>query len=378
MRWSARPARARADDRAAGGDPARAQPRRGHPPSSPACSSCAAEVFDTLDYDTVVVLDSHWATTVEFVVTAQERRAGLFTVRGAAARDVPQRPYDFARRPRAGPRDRRRTATSTAPGSPRSTTTTCRSSTRPPTCGSSSARGCRTSAGSRSASARPPTSRTTCGSAGRSATRSPSRPQGGADRLRRAVPHLLAAAPAARPRGARASSTSSPRRRRPPTASGSSGSARRPRAGARHDAGVLPVQARGAVRPLPDDDRRARRGRLHGHRPASTASTRTRSAPARCTCGSTVPRPGSPRPGGPPRTRLRPPERRPRPDRGRLTPPMSETHVTEYRRILLDGNAVDVVRHGDAPGRRRRPGGRQSTTPSTCRRSSRPRSSPCT
>ena len=37
------------------------------------------EVFDTLDYDTVVVLDSHWATTVEFVVTAHERRAGLFT-----------------------------------------------------------------------------------------------------------------------------------------------------------------------------------------------------------------------------------------------------------------------------------------------------------
>ena len=35
------------------------------------------EVFDVLDYDTVVVLDSHWATTVEFVVTAQPRRAGL-------------------------------------------------------------------------------------------------------------------------------------------------------------------------------------------------------------------------------------------------------------------------------------------------------------
>ena len=34
------------------------------------------EVFDTLDYDTVVVLDSHWATTVEFVVTAQDRRSG--------------------------------------------------------------------------------------------------------------------------------------------------------------------------------------------------------------------------------------------------------------------------------------------------------------
>ena len=37
------------------------------------------EVFDVLDYDTVVVLDSHWATTVEWVVTAQSRRQGLFT-----------------------------------------------------------------------------------------------------------------------------------------------------------------------------------------------------------------------------------------------------------------------------------------------------------
>ena len=35
-----------------------------------------AEVFDRLDYDTVVVLDSHWATTVEYVVSAQDRRAG--------------------------------------------------------------------------------------------------------------------------------------------------------------------------------------------------------------------------------------------------------------------------------------------------------------
>lgn len=37
------------------------------------------DVFETLDYDTVVVLDSHWATTVEFVVTAQAERSGLFT-----------------------------------------------------------------------------------------------------------------------------------------------------------------------------------------------------------------------------------------------------------------------------------------------------------
>jgi len=32
------------------------------------------EVFETLDYDTVVVLDSHWATTVEFVYTPVVRR----------------------------------------------------------------------------------------------------------------------------------------------------------------------------------------------------------------------------------------------------------------------------------------------------------------
>ena len=53
------------------------------------------EVFDTLDYDTVVVLDSHWATTVEFVVTAQQRRAGLFTSE-ELPRGMAQRPYDFA------------------------------------------------------------------------------------------------------------------------------------------------------------------------------------------------------------------------------------------------------------------------------------------
>jgi 3,4-dihydroxyphenylacetate 2,3-dioxygenase len=37
------------------------------------------EVMETLDFDTVVVLDSHWATTVEFVVTSAAERSGLFT-----------------------------------------------------------------------------------------------------------------------------------------------------------------------------------------------------------------------------------------------------------------------------------------------------------
>lgn len=52
------------------------------------------EVFDSLDHDTVVVLDSHWATTVEFVVTAQDRRSGLFTSE-ELPRGMRRRPYDF-------------------------------------------------------------------------------------------------------------------------------------------------------------------------------------------------------------------------------------------------------------------------------------------
>ena len=43
----------------------------------PGLERLRAEVFEALDYDTVVVLDSHWHTTVEFVVSAQPTRAGL-------------------------------------------------------------------------------------------------------------------------------------------------------------------------------------------------------------------------------------------------------------------------------------------------------------
>ncbi|WP_113703291.1 3,4-dihydroxyphenylacetate 2,3-dioxygenase [Nonomuraea lactucae] len=52
------------------------------------------EVFESDEYDTVVVLDSHWATTVEFVITAQPRRAGLFTSE-ELPRGMCRMPYDF-------------------------------------------------------------------------------------------------------------------------------------------------------------------------------------------------------------------------------------------------------------------------------------------
>lgn len=53
-----------------------------------------AEVFEVLDYDTVLVLDSHWHTTVEFVVAAHPMRAGLFTS-DELPRGMRRIPYDW-------------------------------------------------------------------------------------------------------------------------------------------------------------------------------------------------------------------------------------------------------------------------------------------
>jgi 3,4-dihydroxyphenylacetate 2,3-dioxygenase len=60
----------------------------------PGLQRLRAEVFEKLDYDTVLVLDSHWHTTVEFVVSAQEMRAGLFTS-DELPRGMCRIPYDW-------------------------------------------------------------------------------------------------------------------------------------------------------------------------------------------------------------------------------------------------------------------------------------------
>ncbi|MEI6361528.1 MAG: catechol 1,2-dioxygenase [Actinomycetes bacterium] len=52
------------------------------------------DVFETLDYDTVVVLDSHWFTTVEFVVTAHAHRKGFFTAE-ELPRGMSKIPYEW-------------------------------------------------------------------------------------------------------------------------------------------------------------------------------------------------------------------------------------------------------------------------------------------
>jgi 3,4-dihydroxyphenylacetate 2,3-dioxygenase len=53
-----------------------------------------AEVLDGLGIDTIVVLDSHWFTTVEFVVASHARRTGLFTS-DELPRGMSKVPYDF-------------------------------------------------------------------------------------------------------------------------------------------------------------------------------------------------------------------------------------------------------------------------------------------
>ena len=52
------------------------------------------EVFDVLDYDTVVVVDTHWASTVEYLVAAHDRRSGLYTSE-ELPRGMSQVRYDF-------------------------------------------------------------------------------------------------------------------------------------------------------------------------------------------------------------------------------------------------------------------------------------------
>ncbi|MDP2289827.1 MAG: catechol 1,2-dioxygenase [Actinomycetota bacterium] len=52
------------------------------------------ECIDPLQADTIIVLDTHWFTTFEWVVSAHERRTGKFTS-GELPRGNPQMPFDI-------------------------------------------------------------------------------------------------------------------------------------------------------------------------------------------------------------------------------------------------------------------------------------------
>jgi 3,4-dihydroxyphenylacetate 2,3-dioxygenase len=57
-----------------------------------------SEVLDVLRPDTLIVFDAHWFTTVEFCVTAQARRHGLYTS-DELPRGIRQVPYDMKGNP---------------------------------------------------------------------------------------------------------------------------------------------------------------------------------------------------------------------------------------------------------------------------------------
>ena len=58
-----------------------------------------SEVLDELKPDVVLVFDTHWFTTVEFVITAHARRKGLYTSE-ELPRGMAQIPYDLAGDPK--------------------------------------------------------------------------------------------------------------------------------------------------------------------------------------------------------------------------------------------------------------------------------------
>lgn len=54
-----------------------------------------AECLDRVEADTIIVFDTHWYSTVEHIVTAHERRTGIYTSE-ELPRGMRQMPYDFA------------------------------------------------------------------------------------------------------------------------------------------------------------------------------------------------------------------------------------------------------------------------------------------
>ncbi len=64
----------------------------------PGLKRLKAEVFDRLRPDTVVILDTHWATTVEFVTTSHLRRSGHYTS-DELPRGMTSLPFDFPGNP---------------------------------------------------------------------------------------------------------------------------------------------------------------------------------------------------------------------------------------------------------------------------------------
>ena len=270
------------------------------------------EVFEVLDYDTVVVLDSHWHTTVEFVVAAQPVRAGLFTS-DELPRGMCRIPYDWRGHPELA-------QAMAAQADAHGTWITAIDDPCLPVHYATVNLWSYLGRGLDKRWVSVSTAQTgetedflRAGRALGAAIAAVGQP-GAADRVRRHVAHVLVAAGTAGARGQRPGphqDRGGPRRRR---RADRLAAGRRPHPGHRDHAGLPEVPAGGQVRAVPDDDRGAGRG------------------------GGDRARPGL--------QRVRELGRH-RPDAYLVRPACRGLAMTEYRRILLDGASVQVVRDGD-------------------------------
>ncbi len=85
---------ARPHDHAAGGDPARDQRREGDHARPGAAAAAAPRSSTALGPDTFVVMDTHWEVTFEHIITAHEKREGIFTSH-ELPRGMRQIPYEM-------------------------------------------------------------------------------------------------------------------------------------------------------------------------------------------------------------------------------------------------------------------------------------------
>ena len=96
----------------------------------PGCGGCGPRSSIRLQADTIVVMDTHWEVTFEHIVTAHEKREGIFTSH-ELPRGMRQIPYDMPGDPSSRSPSPSRPRGATTRGCSPPTTRTSRSSTAP-------------------------------------------------------------------------------------------------------------------------------------------------------------------------------------------------------------------------------------------------------
>ena len=103
----------------------------------PGLQRLRTEVLDRVQADTFVLMDTHWEVTFEHIITAHEKREGIFT-RTSCRVGCGRSPTRCRATPSSRSPSRRRPRTATTRGCSPPTTRTCRSSTGRSTSGPTS------------------------------------------------------------------------------------------------------------------------------------------------------------------------------------------------------------------------------------------------